>query len=284
MLLPMTPRTKKTAAALSGALVLASGAYALGSQAGDGSALAGSTNAARQTAGYGFGAGPGRPGHFRGGPREGLADAAKQLGVSEDKLLAALRTLRDDKRGKLDDLRDAFAKSLATELGISEAKVESALDKRGDERKGKRNLRRDGRRGDMRNAFADQLAKRARHRRGQGPLRARRGAQERPARRDLGALATKLGVTEAKLRAALQDLRPGRGRAARPRPGPGRRPPRPPRREAQRARQGPRRQPGQAARRTEGHARRPQGAARQGDRRVRGRPGQGARRLQGQGR
>ena len=42
MLLPMTPRTKKTAAALSGALVLASGAYALGSQAGDGSALAGS--------------------------------------------------------------------------------------------------------------------------------------------------------------------------------------------------------------------------------------------------
>ena len=36
MLLHMTPRTKKTAAALSGALVLASGAYALGSQAGDG--------------------------------------------------------------------------------------------------------------------------------------------------------------------------------------------------------------------------------------------------------
>ena len=110
----MTPRTKKTAAALSGALVLASGAYALGSQAGDGSALAGSTNAARQTPGYGYGAGPGRPGHFRGGPREGLADAAKQLGVSEDKLLAALKKLRDEKRGKLDDLRDAFAKSLAT--------------------------------------------------------------------------------------------------------------------------------------------------------------------------
>ena len=39
----MTPRTKKTAAALSGALVLASGAYALGSQAGDGTALAGGT-------------------------------------------------------------------------------------------------------------------------------------------------------------------------------------------------------------------------------------------------
>ena len=37
----MTPRTKKTAAALSGALVLASGAYALGTQTGDGTALAG---------------------------------------------------------------------------------------------------------------------------------------------------------------------------------------------------------------------------------------------------
>ena len=207
----MTPRTKKTAAALSGALVLASGAYALGSQAGDGSALAGSTNAARQPAGYGFGGGPGRAGHFRGGPREALADAAKQLGVSEDKLLAALKKLRDEKRGKLDDLRDTFEKSLASELGIPEAKVESALDERAGERKGKRNLRRDGHRGDMRNAFADDLAKQLSidaakvrsaldevHKNGPPP--------------DLGALAGKLGVTEAKLRAALQDLRPGPGR------------------------------------------------------------------------
>lgn len=213
----MTPRTKKTAAALSGALVLASGAYALGSQAGDGSALAGSTNGARQTAGYGYGAGPGRVGHFRGGPREGLADAAKQLGVSEDKLLAALKKLRDEKRGKLDDLRDAFAKSLATELGIPEAKVESALDKRGDERKGKRNLRRDGRRGDMRSAFADDLAKQL----GIDAAKVRSALDEvhkSGPPPDLGALATKLGVSEAKLRAALQDLRPGPG----PRPvGPG---------------------------------------------------------------
>ena len=37
----MTPRTKKTAAAVTGALVLASGAYALGTQTGDGNALAG---------------------------------------------------------------------------------------------------------------------------------------------------------------------------------------------------------------------------------------------------
>ena len=71
MLKPMTPRTKKTAAALSGALVLASGAYALGSQAGDGSALAGqNANASRQAGGYGHGYGPG-PGR-RGPERDAL--------------------------------------------------------------------------------------------------------------------------------------------------------------------------------------------------------------------
>jgi len=207
----MTPRTKKTAAALSGALVLASGAYALGSQAGGGSALAGTPNAARQPAGYGFGAGPGRAGHFRGGPRQALADAAKQLGVSEDKLMAALRKLRGDKRAELDDVRAAFAKSLAAELGIPEAKVEAALDKRMDERKGKRELRRDGRRGDFRNAFADQLARqlgidKAKVRSALDEVHKTRGPQ------DLGDLATKLGVTEAKLRNALQSLRPGPGR------------------------------------------------------------------------
>ena len=208
MLLPMTPRTKKTAAALSGALVLASGAYALGSQAGDGSALAGSTPNAAQTAGYGFGAGPGHRG-FRGGPREALADAAKQLGVSEDKLLAALRKLRDEKRDKVDDLRSAFAKSLAAELGIPEAKVESALDKRVDERKGGRKLKRDGHRGDIRDAFADQLATEL----GVDKAKVRSALDEVHkvgGPRDLGALATELGVTEAKLRAALQSVRPGR--------------------------------------------------------------------------
>jgi ClpA/ClpB-like protein len=213
----MTPRTKKTAAALSGALVLASGAYALGSQAGDGSALAGSTpNASRQPAGYGFGGGPGpgRPG-FRGAHRDLLSDAAKQLGVSEDKLSAALEKLRDERKDKADDLRAAFAKALAGELGISEAKVESALDERMDERKGTRKLRRDGRRGDLRNAFADQLASEL----GIDKAKVRSALDELHRIRvpgDLSALATKLGVTEAKLRAALEEVKPGAGR-----PGPG---------------------------------------------------------------
>src|SRR3954449_6592368 len=71
----MTPRTKKTAAALSGALVLASGAYALGSQAGDGAALAGSTSASSsQPPGRPFGRGPGGPG------RDDLSGLAGRLG------------------------------------------------------------------------------------------------------------------------------------------------------------------------------------------------------------
>ena len=208
----MTPRTKKTAAALSGALVLASGAYALGSQTGDGQALAGQKANAQQ-GGYGFGYGPGPGKHgFRGGPRQDLADAAKQLGVSEDKLLAALKNLRDDRKGKMDDLRDAFAQALAKQLGIPESKVESALDKRAGDRQGGRKLKRDGRRGDMRDAFAKQLA--AKLGITEAKVRAALDAQHKagpPGPPDLGALATKLGVTEAKLRDALQSLRPAPG-------------------------------------------------------------------------
>ena len=206
----MTPRTKKTAAALSGALVLASGAYALGSQTGDGQALAGQNANATRQGGYGFGYGPGPGKHgFRGGPRQELADAAKKLGVSQDKLLAALKKLRADNKGKADDLRDAFAKALAKQLGISESKVETALDKRGGDRQGGRKLRRDGHRGDMRDAFAKQLA--AKLGIDAAKIRSALDAQHKsgpPGPPDLSALATKLGVSEAKLRDALQSLRP----------------------------------------------------------------------------
>jgi hypothetical protein len=216
----MTPRTKKTAAALSGALVLASGAYALGSQTGDGSALAGQNANATRQGGHGFGYGPGPGKHgFRGGPRQALADAAKKLGVSEDKLLAALKTLRDDRKGKADDLRDAFAKALAKQLGVPESKVSAALDERAADRQGGRKLKRDGRRGDMRDAFAKQLAAKL----GVDAAKVRSALDDQhksgpPGPPDLGALATRLGVSEAKLRDALQSLRPKLGR---PGPGPG---------------------------------------------------------------
>jgi hypothetical protein len=205
----MTPRTKKTAAALTGALVLASGAYALGSQAGDGSALAGSGSNATNLRGAGFGYGPGRL-H----PRfESLAD---QLGVSEAKLRDALEAVRDERKARHDDVRAAVVKALANELGISEAKVEAALGKRVEVRKGGRKLERDGRLGDLRDAFAKQLAGKL----GVDAAKVRSALDElrhdRTHPGDLGDVATKLGVSEAKLRAALADLRPRPGRFGKP--------------------------------------------------------------------
>ena len=125
----MTRGKQTTALALAGAVALASGAYALGTQVDDGNAVA--ANATPKNAAPGgppFGHGP--RGFHRGGPRgtgfgpvgpmfEGLAD---RLGVSEDKLRAALEDLRSD-------ARDQFAAELAAALGIDKAKVTAALDK-----------------------------------------------------------------------------------------------------------------------------------------------------------
>jgi hypothetical protein len=116
MLRSMTPRTKKTAAALSGALVLASGAYALGTQTGDGTALAGATPSSQA------GAPPGR----HGGPRD-LSGIAGRLGVTEAKLRAALEDLSPDRGAKDEVRKDVLAKALAGELGLDEAKVAAAL-------------------------------------------------------------------------------------------------------------------------------------------------------------
>jgi hypothetical protein len=99
---------QKTAVVLTGAVALASGAYALGSQS-DGSAVAAGD----------------RPAHFRGGPGPGLDRLADRLGVDEAKLRDALA----DIRGDLPDPRDEFAKELADELGTTQAKVEAALER-----------------------------------------------------------------------------------------------------------------------------------------------------------
>ena len=114
----MTPRSKKTAAALSGALVIASGAYALGTQTGDGTALAGGTLTTSNA-----GAPPARA----GGPRD-LSGIAAQLGVTEAKLRAAFEKLRDEFEKQRDARKDAFAAELAGKLGISEAKVKEVMD------------------------------------------------------------------------------------------------------------------------------------------------------------
>jgi hypothetical protein len=130
---------QKTAVVLTGAVALASGAYALGSQT-DGSADA----AGDRAAGY-FHRGPG-PG--RGVGLESLAD---RLGVEEDALRDALEDVRGDLPDRR-DLRDDFAQQLADELGTTRAKVEAALER----------IREQHERAfeDRRDAFAEALAKR----------------------------------------------------------------------------------------------------------------------------
>ena len=198
----MTPRTKKTAAALSGALVLASGAYALGTQTSDGTALAGGKTTLQTGA-----PGPGRP----GGPRD-LSDIAAKLGVTEAKLRAALEDLRPDRGGKGEVRKEALAKALATELGLDEAKVTAALEKFHGDRK----VVRRERRGDRIQRFDDALAAKlgvdkAKVRAAFDALKP--GKNRRADKPALADLAKQIGVSEAKLRAALADLRPG------PRPG-----------------------------------------------------------------
>jgi hypothetical protein len=135
----MTTRNQKAALALTGAVALASGAYALGSQVDDGSASAAGSNDRPAFVHHG----PGRPFGL-----EGLAD---RLGVDEDKLRNALEDIGSaapDPR----DHRDDFAKALADELGTTEAKVEAALERVHE--KFEQEMK------DRHDALAEQLAKR----------------------------------------------------------------------------------------------------------------------------
>src|SRR4051812_7194836 len=194
----MTRGKRTTALALAGAVALASGAYALGSQAGDGAAAAGETTNAT---GYGPPPGGG-PGTWRGGgPGPRLAGLADKLAVSEAALRTALTDLGTEKR-------DDIAQKLADTLGIDVTTVQSALDKLRPKRAARPPERHD--------EFAQTLATKLNL-----PVAKVRAAleQQRDHRGDPAALADALGVSTAKLRQALatvfKDHRPG------PRGGPG---------------------------------------------------------------
>jgi hypothetical protein len=101
-----------TAAVLAGAVALASAAYGIGTQTGDGTA-----EAARDG-----GAEPDTSVFMR---FDGLAD---ELGVDADELEAAMRDFHE---GQMADIRDAFATALAEELGKPVDEVRAALDEVG---------------------------------------------------------------------------------------------------------------------------------------------------------
>ncbi len=88
----------------------------------------------------------GQKGGHRGGQGfgvRGTGAVAESLGVSEDKLTAALKAVREDLKGDKSadgerpargERQAAMAAALATELGISESKVTAALEEQRTER------------------------------------------------------------------------------------------------------------------------------------------------------
>jgi AraC-like DNA-binding protein len=196
----MTRRKQMTAFALAGAVALASGAYALGTEADGGSAEA-ARNAGDEVA-FGRGFGPGRAGPL--GLRPGFDDLADRLGVDEDELRDALEDIASERK-------DDFAQRLADALNIDRAKVEQAFENVRPERPDRPRMRGP-------EAFAAALAKEL----GVSTAKVRAALEKRRGHPgDPGDLADDLGVSEEKLREAfhavfgkLRPHRPGLGNLA----------------------------------------------------------------------
>ena len=108
---------------VAGSVALASAAFAVGSQTGDGTADARGEGRAERGGAVLFGPGPPGHGRFRGGP-PGFESLADRLGVSESRLRRALRDVRPG-----GDPRDELVKSLAESLDVEEQAVRDAFDR-----------------------------------------------------------------------------------------------------------------------------------------------------------
>lgn len=195
----MTTRKTTLAAGVAAAAGLSFGAYALGSQAGDGSAAAKApARSASSTArtwhhgGLRFGARVGARG-------AGLDALATKLGVPAATLRSALQATIAEQRAAGGDPRERMSVALADALNLPAAKVKAALDA----------VRPD--RGDRRDGFAKALADALSIPVAtvQSALAAQRDDRHDPGSRadDEAAFAKALGVTTAQLQAAFDKLR-----------------------------------------------------------------------------
>ena len=119
-----TPR-RLTAILVVGAVAIASAAYALGTQAGGGSAVAGDSRAdgMREPPPPALHERCGRAGHVE----PPLRDLARALDVTPSELRRALRQIWDDRRPERGDRHDDLAEFLAERLELSVERVEEAL-------------------------------------------------------------------------------------------------------------------------------------------------------------
>jgi hypothetical protein len=119
----MRRQRRSTIIVVGGALAIASVGYGLGTQAGDGTAMADNTATEQDGSGAERGGAPPLP--FERGAPPGLSRLADQLSVDQTALMQALRDYHDRNDS---DRRDEFAAKLAKALGISSARVKSAFD------------------------------------------------------------------------------------------------------------------------------------------------------------
>jgi transcriptional regulator with XRE-family HTH domain len=213
----MKTRTKQLAVVLLAGVVLASGAYALGTESGGGGALASGANASTSS-----GAGAMTIADRRG-PRTvrardfGLDALARKLGVSPTALRDALQAVRQAKT--LEQRRAEAIQALATALGKPVDQVTSAVNSvLPDRGTGVRRFRDDFAAALAKALGVDEAKVRAGLDKARQDLQANRGGGN--GRRDRGAfretlvndIAAATGVDAAKVRSALQSLRPDRGR------------------------------------------------------------------------
>jgi hypothetical protein len=119
----MRRQRRTTIIVVGGALAIASVGYGLGTQAGDGTAIA--DNATTEQDGSTQDRHGPPLGFERGATPPGIGALADRLGVGTAELATALRDYHDQHEA---DRRDEFAAKLAKALGISSAKVKSAFD------------------------------------------------------------------------------------------------------------------------------------------------------------
>jgi len=206
--MPHAAHTGKLATLLGG-VVLASAGFALGSQPGDGTAVAAKPTTTASPAAQRTTAAAGRDCDRRGGRRD-LSGLATALGVSEARLREALRAVRPDAAAREDRRAERIA-ALAKALGVREAKVREALEDRAG---------RSGRRGGRARHLAQALGvSKPKVREAFATLR-EQGRPEREARREAfaTALGEELGIDGAKVEDALGEFRVGPGRHGRGRP------------------------------------------------------------------
>jgi biotin operon repressor len=179
---------RTTIIVVGGALAIASVGYGMGSQADDGTAVAGGEQRSGAAAGPG-----GPPRLFEGGGQPpGFTELADRLGVDADKLALAMREFHERRDA---DRRDEFTNAIAAALGISSAKVRSAFERLHENREG----RFAGRLAEALGVSAGDVRAALDKLKDDGPMRFGDFA---------GRLADELGLSEAAVRKALIEVRP----------------------------------------------------------------------------